>query len=110
MDRTFIVLDGFWEDWQRLKLGDSEINSLEIELMKNPTMGDIIQGSKGVRKTRWAVGNKGKRGGVRVFYLDITASKEIYLIAVISKNEKANLSKSEINILAKLVNQLKKED
>lgn len=110
MERTFIVLQGFWEDWQRLKLGDKEINALEIELMKNPTMGDVIQSSKGVRKTRWAIGNKGKSGGVRVFYLDLIASKEIYLIAVISKNEKENLTKSEVNILAKLVAQLKKEE
>jgi len=110
MDRIFVVLNGFWEDWQRLGLDDKELNFLELELMKNPLIGDIIQGSKGVRKVRWSVGNKGKRGGVRIFYLDITATKEVYLLAVISKNEKANLTKSEINILAKLVNNLKKED
>ncbi|WP_338635776.1 hypothetical protein [Spirobacillus cienkowskii] len=110
MDRIFVVLNGFWEDWQRLGLDDKELNFLELELMKNPLIGDIIQGSKGVRKVRWSVGNKGKRGGVRIFYLDITATKEVYLLAVIAKNEKANLTKSEINILAKLVNNLKKED
>lgn len=64
MDRIFVVLNGFWEDWQRLGLDDKELNFLELELMKNPLIGDIIQGSKGVRKVRWSVGNKGKRGGL----------------------------------------------
>lgn len=37
-------------------------------LAYNPTAGDLIQGTGGVRKLRWALQNRGKRGGARVLY------------------------------------------
>lgn len=109
MKRTFIAVDGFWEDWQHLNLNDQDINIFELYLMENLTKGDLVRGAKGIRKIRWAIGNKGKSGGVRIFYFDHESSNELFLIAVISKTEKENLTQAEINILAKLVTQLKNE-
>ena len=34
----------------------------------NPLAGDVIPGSNGCRKVRWARSGMGKRGGVRVVY------------------------------------------
>jgi len=39
--------------------------------------GDMVRGSGGVRKMRWAVGNKGKSGGIRIIYYWKSADDEI---------------------------------
>ena len=47
---------------------DDEYRKLQHELVLRPEAGDIIPGSGGVRKIRWAGSGRGKRGGVRVIY------------------------------------------
>ncbi|HEY7338016.1 MAG TPA: hypothetical protein VH639_24210 [Bryobacteraceae bacterium] len=37
-------------------------------LAHNPMAGDLIQGAGGLRKLRWALESRGKRGGARVIY------------------------------------------
>ncbi len=37
-------------------------------IAQNPTKGDLIEGTGGIRKIRWARGSRGKRGGVRIIY------------------------------------------
>ena len=47
-------------------LSDDDYVFLQTHLAENPTAGDVIQGTGGLRKMRWAAMGKGKRGGVRV--------------------------------------------
>jgi len=49
-------------------LSDDEYRSLQITLAKRPEVGALIEGSGGLRKVRWALAGRGKRGGVRVIY------------------------------------------
>ena len=50
------------------QLSDDEYKEFQESLILNPSAGDIIRGSGGLRKVRWNVGSTGKRGGVRVIY------------------------------------------
>ena len=45
---------------------DADLTKLQDFLRANPEVGDIIPGSGGVRKMRWAAPGRGKRGGVRI--------------------------------------------
>jgi hypothetical protein len=74
----------------------------------HPQTGVVLQGTGGIRKFRWASGNKGKSGGVRVIYYFYNESIPLFLLSVFGKKEKANLSKSERNELAKFTKQLVK--
>ena len=65
-----------------------------------------MQGTGGIRKFRWASGNKGKSGGVRVIYYFHNESVPLFLLSLFAKSERANLSRSECNELAKLTNML----
>lgn len=47
-------------------LEDEEYRLLQAILVNRPDAGDIIPGSGGLRKVRWGIGERGKRGGVRV--------------------------------------------
>jgi len=76
-------------------------------LAANPKAGDLMQGTGGVRKLRWARGGRGKSGGVRVIYYFHSEAMPLYLLTVYGKNEMANLSKAERNDLAGLVRMLK---
>jgi len=76
-------------------------------LAANPKAGDLMQGTGGVRKLRWARGGRGKSGGVRVIYYFHSDAIPLYLLTVFGKNQKSNLSKAERNDLAELVRVLK---
>ena len=49
-------------------LSDEEYRALQNELLEDPERGDLIQGGGGIRKLRFALRGRGKRGGVRVIY------------------------------------------
>lgn len=50
----------------------------------NPSAGDVIPGSGGCRKVRWAARGRGKRGGARVIYF-LQAEHTIWLLIVYRK-------------------------
>ena len=72
-------------------------------LAKDPTRGDVMQGTGGVRKLRIATGSRGKSGGARVIYYFYNRSMPVFLLSVYAKNEQANLSKATRNEMGKLV-------
>jgi len=75
-------------------------------LAAHPAAGDLIEGTGGVRKLRWARDGRGKSGGVRVIYYFHSEAMPLYLLTMFAKNERANVSKAERNALAGLVDVL----
>lgn len=84
-------------------LNEAERKSVIDYLAAHPRAGDIMEGTGGIRKLRWARGGKGKSGGVRVIYYYHDQRIPLYLLTVFGKNEKSNITKSERNELARLV-------
>ena len=62
----------------------------------NPTAGDVIPGADGARKVSWAVQGKGKRGGARVVYFNLSDDELVLLVAVYAKADKTNILPNEI--------------
>ena len=106
MTRTFVQTNEFVQNWKRLGFTDDDLRRLELELLKNPIAGAVIRGTGKLRKVRFAFPNRGKRGSVRVCYVDFTLYKAIYLITVYPKNEKDNLTKEECNEIKKSIEML----
>ena len=69
--------------------------------------GDLIQGTGGVRKVRFAVKSRGKSGGVRIVYYYCNESMPVFLLTVFAKNEKADLTRAERNALGKVARALR---
>ena len=67
-------------------LSDDEYAALPQGLVVNPEAGDVIPGSGGVRKLRWGVAGRGKRGGLRVIYLLRLRDGEIWMLTLYAKN------------------------
>jgi len=74
-----------------------------------PKAGDAIKGTGGIRKIRIPMGNKGKRGGARVIYVDIEVKATIYFINVYAKDEKDDLTEEEKKAFKTVVAFLKEE-
>ena len=104
--QTIIELPEYLKQADKL-LSNSERQSIINYLAVHPSAGDIMQGTGGIRKLRWAAQGKGKSGGVRVIYYYHNETIPLFLLTVFSKNEKVNLSKSEGNELTKLTRLLK---
>lgn len=81
---------------------DSERSAIVDYLSWFPKSGDVMVGTGGVRKLRWAIEGKGKSGGARIVYYFHSERLPVYILAVFGKNEKSNLSQIERNELAKL--------
>ncbi|WP_426034189.1 addiction module toxin RelE [Cypionkella sp. TWP1-2-1b2] len=75
-------------------------------LALNPTAGDIIVATNGVRKCRWSYGRQGKRGGLRILYYFRDLNMPIYILAVYKKNEKLSITAGEKQMMRKLVEEL----
>ncbi len=73
-------------------LSDDEYYALQLHLMERPDEGDIIVGSGGVRKIRWAIGNKGKSGGIRVIYYWRGIADEIWMLTLYPKSQKDSIA------------------
>lgn len=72
-------------------LSDDEYSALQIALAANPEAGDVVRGSGGVRKLRWRLGSRGKRGGVRVIYYLRLRQGQIWMLTMYAKNEAATI-------------------
>lgn len=99
---------------KREKLSEAQVASVVTTLAENPTVGDLIKGTGGIRKFRVARDGGGKSGGYRVIYYYYNQSHPIFLIEGFGKNEKDNLSAFEKAAMKKVVNRIvvsfKKQD
>lgn len=78
------------------------------ELEKDPSMGDAIPGwNNEIWKARVASSDvkKGKRGGFRLIYFWKAGEAKIYLLFAYFKGQKTDITKNEIEILLKKLDQ-----
>ena len=107
MKRMFIETNEFHRGWKRLGLGEEDLRELQAYLLEHPSAGDLVQGTGGVRKLRWARPGRGKSGGVRTIYIDFADRETTWLITVFGKNERADLSAEERKEIRRFVKRIK---
>ncbi|MCO7737537.1 type II toxin-antitoxin system RelE/ParE family toxin [Brucella intermedia] len=72
-------------------------------LAENPMAGDLIQGTGGARKLRFAKPGKGKSGSYRVITYYAADDVPVFIMDVYSKGEKINLTASDKAALKKIL-------
>lgn len=104
MKATFIELPPF-ERHRQSYLNDESFREFQQMLMKNPEAGDVIEGTGGLRKVRFAdeKRGKGKRGGLRVIYYWWLSGKQFWLYTVYNKDEMDNLTAAQRKTLKELL-------
>ena len=84
-------------------MDDDGYRLLQAALLGNPEAGAVIVGSGGLRKIRWSLPGRGKRGGARVIYYYWVVKSRIYLLYAYSKSARSDLTREQTRILAGLM-------
>lgn len=105
MKLTFAQTAPFVSKWRRLGLTDEDLQELERRIMDRPDIGQVMRGTGGVRKMRFAPPSwhSGKSGATRVCYVVFVEAETCFLFTFFAKNEQPNLSAADSAELRKLV-------
>lgn len=87
-------------------LSDDEVQAIASAIAEDPLAGDLMVGTGGARKRRFARSGGGKSGGYRTIHYFAGEDVPVFLLGLIDKGRKANLSKSERNALAALLQRI----
>ena len=70
-------------------LKDDDYRRMQAQLAANPQLGDVMPGTAGFRKMRWADTRRGKgrRGGIRIIYYYFPFGEQIWLVTLYDKGE-----------------------
>jgi hypothetical protein len=85
------------------RLPDEEYRALQLALALRPEQGALIRGSGGLRKLRWMLHGKGKRGGLRAIYYWDSVERVVYLLFLYSKNRQEDLRPDQLKRLRGIV-------
>lgn len=88
-------------------LSDDSFKDFQEYLCDNPEVGDIIQGTGGVRKVRWALPSTGKSSGVRIIYYYLNDYGVVYLMMIYAKSNQVNISDSDKQRLKQVMTAIK---
>lgn len=77
------LADDYWTEEER--------SSFVSFIAAHPEAGEVVPGAGGVRKVRWGMAGRGKRGGVRVIYFNRLAAGEIWLLVLYAKSAAENI-------------------
>ena len=108
MNRMFVMTAAFDKQWKHMGLDDDDLRRLQQAILQDPKVGDVIPGTGRLRKMRFALEGRGKRGSARVTYVDFLLYQTVYLIYAYPKNEKENLTKEECNQIKKMIDAIEK--
>ena len=84
-------------------LTDDEYSQLQVALVAHPELGAIIPHGGGLRKARWSMSGRGKRGGVRAIYYWVVAADQILMLFIYPKNRKDDMTAQQLKVLREIV-------
>lgn len=103
---TVVEMPGYLKDAKKAGLSDEERQEISNFIARHPETGEVIPGTGGARKVRFAVKGKGKSGGVRVITFYSGIEIPVFLLNVFAKNEKTDLSGAERNEMRTVLGEL----
>jgi len=97
--QTVVETPAFLSDARSLGLPDAERLAIVSWIAANPAAGDVIEGTGGARKVRFAGKGRGKSGGYRGITFFTGTDIPVFLLNMFAKNEKTDLTPKERRVL-----------
>lgn len=97
--QVVVELPGFVVAARTAGLSDGYRARIVDRIARRPDAGDVIPGTGGARKVRFAGRGKGKSGGYRVITFYTGPDFPVFLITLFSKGDKIDLSQAERNAM-----------
>lgn len=107
----FVELPPFTRRWEKLGLDcEDDLTALQLMIMLNPKSASPIEGTRGIRKLRYAPSrwNVGKSGAARVLYVHFEEYGIVWLLLVYGKNEVGNISEGVKKHLNSLIDEIER--
>jgi hypothetical protein len=98
-----IATPTFLADAKVAGVSDAELEEMASIIADDPEAGDIIPGTGGARKIRIGGRGKGKSGGYRVITYYAAADVPVFLLALVSKGQRADISQAARNVLRQVL-------
>ncbi len=94
----------------RKLLTSSARKEMEAAIAADPSAAPVIPGTGAIRKLRWAVPGRGKRGGIRTIYFHHAGPGAIYMLTAYSKADRDDLTPDDRKAWSRLVATIKNEE
>lgn len=107
--QTVIQTPTFLADAKAAGLEDAELAEITATIAADPLIGDIIPGMGGARKVRFGGRGKGKSGGYRVITYYAAEDVPVFLLALVDKGQRADISQADRNALREILGTLADE-
>ena len=104
--QTVVQTPTFLADAKAAGVEDDELSAIATTIAADPQAGDLIPGTGGARKVRIGGRGKGKSGGYRVITYYAAEDVPVFLLALISKGQRADISQAERNALRTILDTL----
>src|SRR5262245_46799971 len=102
MRRTLVEMPVYTKRVLEL-LDDDQHAELQAAVAADPKIGDVMPGSGGIRKLRWKIEGRGKRGGVRVIYYWANPRNEVLMLYIYPKSKQEDLTPDQTKRLRQVV-------
>jgi len=106
--QTVVETPAYLGDAEALSIKEAERFAILTFVARNPEAGEVMAGTGGARKIRFAGRSKGRSGGYRVITFFTGADFPVFLLNAFAKNEKANLTTTECATLKKVLDAITK--
>jgi hypothetical protein len=107
--QTVIQTPTFLADAKAAGLDDTELAEIAATIAADPLAGDLIPGTGGARKIRFGGKGKGKSGGYRVITYYAAEDVPVFLLALVDKGQRADISQADRNALREILGSLADE-
>ena len=99
MKKTVIETSLFIATAKEAGISDEFRQFMVDTIAEDPMAGDVMKGTGGCRKVRFAGRGKGKSGGYRTVHYNGADDVPVLMMVVIDKGDRADLSQAERNEL-----------
>jgi hypothetical protein len=95
------------KDLKRIGASAADVSRLESAIASDPMAGTVIPGLGGIRKMRFRLGGRGKRGGGRAIYFLIVSDDVAVMLFAYAKGDAEDITEEQRRAALAIMKEMK---